>query len=467
MSILEENIIRQLPTEDKSLDYRATNNSLFSSLDKTCIVIDDDPTGNQTVYDIPLLTNWEIQTLVDEFKKRTPTFFLLTNSRSLSASQSKAIYAQIAQNILAASKLVNRDFTLISRSDSTLRGHFFEIETLQLEVGENDAVTMVIPVMFEGGRVTVNDNHYIQREGVLTPVNETPFSQDHTFGYKHANLKKWIEEKTHGKIKTKSIYAISIDDIRTKNLNDLVEDIINMPSGAHCIINALNYYDLDKATCALLQAQSQGKSLIYRTSSSFVPSYIGLKPKGLLKVDDIVDTNNKRGGLTIVGSYVPKSSSQLHKALTHYATDTIVEVDVSKVIGNESQAYLRALLKVIDNKLENGQDVIVFTSRKLVTGKDAGSNINIAKQVSNALVYLVQKLKEKPKYLLAKGGITSNDLALQGLGMKQSKVLGQIEAGIPVWEMGSETKFPKLLYIVFPGNVGDEHTLLKIITKLN
>ncbi|WP_136481597.1 four-carbon acid sugar kinase family protein [Cognatitamlana onchidii] len=467
MSILEADITNQLPKEDKTADYRAENFKLFSSLNQTCIVIDDDPTGNQTVYDIPLLTTWDIKTLANEFEKKTPAFFLLTNSRSLSASQSKELYTHIAQNILKASKIAKRDFTIISRSDSTLRGHFFEIETLQLGIGNNKAVTMVIPVMFEGGRVTVNDTHYLKSDGILTPVNATPFSKDHTFGYKNANLKKWIEEKTNGKVDANGVYSISIEDIRVKDVNRLAGMISGIPSGAHCIVNALNYNDLDKVASALLLAQSQGKSIVYRTSSSFVPSYIGLVPRGLLSVDKIIDNNNTNGGLTIVGSYVPKSSAQLKHALTHYSDDTVVEVDVSKVISNQSESYLKELNRLIDQKLIQGKDIIVFTSRKLVTGKDTVSNINIAKQVSNALVYLVHNLKSRPKYLLAKGGITSNDLALKGLGMKKSKVLGQIEAGIPVWEMGAETKFPKLLYIVFPGNVGNERTLLHIINKLN
>jgi uncharacterized protein YgbK (DUF1537 family) len=466
MEILLSNITRQLPLET-TFDYRGLNRILFNQLNSTCIVIDDDPTGNQTVYDIPLLTTWDIDTLIEEFKKETPTFFLLTNSRSLSEKESATIYAEISKNILSAAKISNRSFSIISRSDSTLRGHFKEIDSIKTALDKNDALVVFIPVMFEGGRVTVNDTHYILNDHVLTPVNETPFSQDHTFGYQNSNLKKWIEEKTQGQIKAEEVYSITLDDIRKQDVNNLTKHIITMRSGAHCIMNALNYNDLDKITCALLQAEKQGKTILYRTSSSFVPSYIGLKQKGLLQVDDIVDSKNTYGGLTIVGSYVPKSSAQLNHALKHFTKDTIIEVDVAKVLGNHSELYLERLSLQIDMNIASGHDVIVYTSRELIKGKDTNSNINIASTVSNALVSLVKNLKSRPKYLLAKGGITSNDLAIKGLGMKRSKVIGQIEAGIPVWEMGEETRFANLLYIVFPGNVGNEHTLLNIINKLN
>ncbi|TNJ47209.1 hypothetical protein KFZ70_04540 [Tamlana fucoidanivorans] len=466
MELLLSNILKQLPKEDTS-NYRLENYKIFTSLNKTCIVIDDDPTGNQTVYNIPLLTTWDVNTLSSEFKKGTPTFFLLTNSRSLTEKQSTTLYTQIANNIIEASKVTNRDFTLISRSDSTLRGHFSEVNVLKNTLLLQDAITVVIPVMFEGGRVTVNDTHYIKHENTLTPVNETPFSQDHTFGYKHAVLPQWIEEKTQGDVKATDVYTVSLESIRTQNMQALVEEIKNIHSASYTIINALNYHDLDKVTQALLLAEQQGKSIIYRTSSSFVPSYIGLKPQGLLNTEAIIDKENTHGGITIVGSYVPKSSLQLNNALKHFSEETIIEVDVNKVLGASATNYLNNLSATIDKLISNGKDIIVFTSRKLITGSDANTTINIAGKVSNALVTLVKNLQTRPKYLLAKGGITSNDLAIKGLGMKQSTVLGQIEPGIPVWEMGAETKFPNLLYIVFPGNVGNENTLLNITKKLN
>jgi uncharacterized protein YgbK (DUF1537 family) len=237
--------------------------------------------------------------------------------------------------------------------------------------------------------------------------------------------------------------------------------------GKFCIINALNYNDLDKATQALLLAENSGKQILYRTSSSFVPSYIGLKPKPLLTSEALIDSKSKNGGLTIVGSYVAKSSSQLKYVLENTSKKELIEIDVEVILSDEAKAYLASIISKIDKAIESGKDVIVYTSRKLIIGKDADSNIDIASKVSQALVDLVHGIKIRPKYVLAKGGITSHDLATKGLKMQHSKVLGQILSGVPVWEMGAETKFPKLLYIVFPGNVGNEKSLSEIIQKLS
>ena len=164
---------------------------------------------------------------------------------------------------------------------------------------------------------------------------------------------------------------------------------------------------------------------------------------------------------------MPKSSSQLKYVIENTSEKELIEIDVEVILSDKSKTYLASIISKIDETIGHGKDVIVYTSRKLITGKSADSNINIASKVSQALVDLVTGIKVRPKYLLAKGGITSHDLATKGLRMQRSKVLGQILPGVPVWGMGKETRFPGLPYIVFPGNVGNEKSLSEIIQKLS
>ncbi len=466
MSITLSNILEQLPIESQ-IDFRSKNQHLFKQKDKACIIIDDDPTGNQTVYDIPLLTTWDLNVFVTEFINKIPVFFVLTNSRSLSAEKTSQIYKEIADNIKKASELTKREFTIISRSDSTLRGHFpIEPATLRQQIYGNEAITIFIPVMFEGGRVTVKDIHYVLDKETLTPVNETPFAQDHSFSYSNADLKKYIEEKTKGCIEASCVYSFSIAAIRNQSAEELSEQIVSLLPNTYCIFNSLCYSDLDKVTNALLLAEQSGKKILYRTSSSFVPSYIGLHPKHLLQSIDLIKKAKNHGGLTIVGSYVKKSSNQLKKALSLFNNQTTIILDVEKVIKENSNKYLREIIKKIDHNTASGKDTLVYTSRKVITGKDAHVTIDIASRVSMALVNLVKGICVRPKYFIAKGGITSHDLAVKGLNMLRSKVIGQILPGVPVWEMSEQTKFYKLPYIVFPGNVGDNNALKTIIHKL-
>lgn len=459
-------IENKLPVLENT-DYRIKCNLLFSKLNKTCIVIDDDPTGNQTVHNVPLLTDWSQELLEEEFKKKTPIFFLLTNSRSLTAKETQEVYIEIVENIKKASLKTGRGYSIISRSDSTLRGHFkTEVSTIQKIENKQNAITVFIPVMFEGGRVTAHDIHYIKEEDNLLPVSASPFAKDHTFGYQSSNLKDWIQEKTEGKVIASSIKSISLKELRSEAVERLADRINEIEKGTYLIANALDYRDLDKVSCAMLLAEKKGKEILYRTSSSFVPSYVGMPPKNLLKASEITNGATTIGGITIVGSYVPKSSSQLKNVLEDLENITQIEVEVSVVLTKDREQYLKTLVIAIDKSIASGKDVVIYTSRKLITGKSKKETIEIAFNISKALIYLIQQIKNRPKYILAKGGITSNDIAIKGLGMKRSITIGQILPGVSVWKMGEETRFPNIGYMVFPGNVGTKDSLKQLIKKL-
>lgn len=461
-------LLKNIPDTDSN-PYRTSNKSLFERLNKTCVIIDDDPTGNQTVYDIPLLTSWDVTTLEQEFSKKTPAFFLLTNSRSLPANEVTKIYQTIAQNIAEVSEKTERDFSIISRSDSTLRGHFqTELSAIKsTAVYQNkNPVHIFIPVMFEGGRVTINKTHYIEENTSLTAVNKSPFAKDAVFGYQHADLQEWILEKTKNKVTVSQIFSFSLKEIRTSTVLALSQKLLNIAKNSYVLFDALNYQDLDKITNALLLSEQQGATFLYRTSSSFVPSYLGIPSKELLDRKEILKQKNTNGGLLIVGSYVPKSSSQLHYLLERTASENHIELDLDTLFGSKQPNYLATLAATINSKFSTGQTLVLYTSRKLIKGTTAEQNLAIGRKVSDALITLVQALEQQPKFILAKGGITSHDIATKGLGMQRSIVLGQLLPGVPVWQMGAETKFPELPYIVFPGNVGDETAVYQAINKL-
>ena len=463
-----ETLLENIPEND-TISLRNANKLLFEAMGCTCVIIDDDPTGNQTVYDIPLLTTWDQATLEHEFLQKTPAFFLLTNSRSLTTATVAKIYQTIGQNIAAVAEKTGRNFVIISRSDSTLRGHF-QTELTALKASslyKNEApIQIFIPVMFEGGRVTINNTHYIQDASNLIPVNESPFAKDTVFGYQHADLKAWILEKTANSVSETAIFNFSLKEIRTSPIAVLVEKLLNSKKGNYLIFDAINYQDLDKITHALLTAQQKGATFLYRTSSSFVPSYLGISPKKLVESTDILTPKNTNGGLVIVGSYVPKSSSQLQYLLDRTAAENHVELEVTNIFEDKQGDYLASISKKINIKISSGQTVILYTSRKLLTGTTAEENLAIGNMVSNALITLVQSLEHPPKFLLAKGGITSHDIAIKGLGMRRSTVIGQLLPGVPLWKMSDKTKFPDLAYIVFPGNVGNESAVYDAINKL-
>jgi uncharacterized protein YgbK (DUF1537 family) len=81
------------------------------------------------------------------------------------------------------------------------------------------------------------------------------------------------------------------------------------------------------------------------------------------------------------------------------------------------------------------------------------------------LISIVRGLQVRPRFLIAKGGITSSDVATRGLGVRRALVRGQILPGVPVWRLGAEARFPGLDYVVFPGNVGGDTALADAVRK--
>ena len=123
-------------------------------------------------------------------------------------------------------------------------------------------------------------------------------------------------------------------------------------------------------------------------------------------------------------------------------------------------------VRAVGQHLKNGEDTVVFTSRKVVTAAGDEENLTIGQRVSDSLIRIVRGLTCQPRYLVAKGGITSSDVATNALGIRRAMVLGQLLPGVPVWQLGDEARYPGMAYIVFPGNVGDDRALATLQERL-
>ncbi len=437
---------------------------------RSLIVLDDDPTGTQTVYDLPVLTEWSVTTLRAELAQGTPTFYILTNSRSLPLAAAQALNAEIGRNLLAAAEATGRDFAVVSRSDSTLRGHYpGETDALAAALGQQVDATLLIPFFLEGGRFTINDVHYVAEttpEGdQLVPAAATPFARDAAFGYEKSNLREWVAEKTNGQVAASQVAAISLEDLRLGGPDVVAAKLLDLPSGGVCIVNCAATRDMEVFVSGLLTAEAQGRHFLYRTAATFVQVRAGLAPRPLLTAAEL-NLPTRGGGLVVVGSYVPKSTTQLNALLAQSAI-TRIEVDVEALLDEAQRANaIDRALELVNEALHGNQDAVVYTSRRLITGDDGASSLAIGQQISASLVEIVQRLSVRPRYLIAKGGITSSDLATKALGIQRALVRGQLLPGIPLWQTGDESRYPGLSYVVFPGNVGGDNALVEAVVKL-
>lgn len=435
-------------------------------LARKLVVLDDDPTGTQTVYDIPVLTEWSVESLAKELLAPEPVFYILTNSRSLPLPAAQALNAEIGRNLMAASQQSNRDFAVVSRSDSTLRGHFpGEVMALAAAIKRSYDGLLILPYFLEGGRFTINDVHYVAEGEKLVPAAETPFAKDAAFGYRHSNLKEWVEEKTAGRVAASAVLSISLDELRSGGPEQVRSRLLTLHNGAIAIVNCVTLRDMQVFVSGLLAAETQGKQFVYRTAASFVQIRAGLPTRPLLSQEQMQATG-ETGGLVVVGSYVPKTTGQL-AALLASPLIAPIEVNVPALLADETQQNeIDRASERADQLLRNGQDAVIYTSRALISSDSAEASLAIGQRVSASLVAIVKGLQTPPRYLLAKGGITSSDLATQALGIRRAMVLGQILPGVPVWQSGSESRYPGMPYIVFPGNVGGETALVDVVKGL-
>ncbi len=429
------------------------------------VVIDDDPTGCQTVHDLPVLCDWSVESLAAELAGEYPAFYILTNSRGLPLAEAQALTLDVAENLARAAARTGQDFAVVSRSDSTLRGHFpGEVEALAEGLTDPFHAWILIPFFLEGGRYTVADVHYVDEVGCFVPAGETAFARDPAFAFKASNLRTWVEEKTAGRVTADDVVSISIEDLRQGG-PERVSALLNaLPCKAVCVVNAAHMRDLEVFSLGLLAAEAGGKRFLCRTAASFVPARIGLEPRPLLESTEL--ELGSGGGLMMVGSHVPKTTAQLETLLASWPCRTL-EVDVEQLLQEaHREAEIQRVARAAGEALKAGEDVVIYTGRMLhkVAGKEA--NLNISQRVSAGLVAILRGINTRPRYLVAKGGITSSDLATRALEVTRALVPGQILPGVPVWNLGPESRFPGLPYVVFPGNVGDEDGLLAIARKL-
>ena len=433
--------------------------------EETIIVLDDDPTGTQTVNDVPVLTNWDVAVLESEFRNDTSLFFILTNSRGLNEKDTIALHQELARNLKTASANTHKLFFVVSRSDSTLRGHFpLEPQVLGKELFNEDFLTILIPSFFEGGRYTIGNVHYVEEENELIPAAETPFAKDNAFGYTQSNLYDWACEKDPTLARAE-IFDLSIDELRRLNADDIAQKIVSNIKKKVLIVNACDYEDLKRFTIAFRIALKKAPfPFIYRTAASIVPVLGNVDRKAVLPGDQISEPG--KAGLIMVGSYVPKTTSQLQELLDH-SNIASIEITVGRLLDHKTaDKELDQISRQISNYLSEGKNVVAYTSRTLKSGKGKNENISIINTISAGVVKIVKDLTERPGYLIAKGGITSSDIATKSLGIKRATIMGQALPGVPVWKSGEESKFPGLPYIIFPGNVGGKKALLGLYHKL-
>lgn len=440
---------------------------------KKIIVLDDDPTGVQTVHDVSVYTDWSEESIRSGFEEKTRMFYILTNSRGFTIEQTTLCHKEIIERIDKISKKTGKEYLIISRGDSTLRGHY-PLETELLREGfEADGTKrvdgeIICPFFKEGGRYTIENINYVKTGNQLIPAGQTEFAKDKTFGYQSSDLCEYIEEKTKGQYPAKSVTYITLKELREQQIDRIMEKLMKVQGFGKVVVNAVDYYDLKVFTIALYRAMSRGKNFMFRTAAALVKVMGGVSDKPLLTRKEMVVKESKNGGIVVVGSHTKKTTSQMEELRK---IEGLVFLEFNSDLVLDEKAFEKEIIETVKKEeelIENGKTVVVYTRRKLLSVENDTKEEALLRSVkiSDAVQSLVGKLKVTPAFVVAKGGITSSDIGTKALRVKKANVMGQICPGIPVWQTGKESKFPMTPYIIFPGNVGEVTTLREAVEIL-
>lgn len=463
---------------------------------KILVVLDDDPTGTQSVADLAVLTRWDVQDFTWAFthiseNNTKPAVYVLTNTRSLDPAEAASRNEEVVRNALAAARLAGLSIGFVSRSDSTLRGHYplepdVIAATVAAETGEATDGVVIVPAFPDAGRVTIGGVHYMRGDaGSLTPVAETEFAKDASFGFANSEMAKYVEEKSHGRFPASDVIVLDLNIIRAgasaqdptisaKAIADALESATN---STPIVADIVTENDFRALALGLEEAERRGKKLLYRVGPPFVRGRIGQEVRTALTSEEAYagNTPSEAGGLIVVGSHVGVTTRQLNDLTAAHSSARIIEIDVEKLIAGtktageaEADAYIGTVVSDVVDALHQG-DVIVHTSRLLIKTDDAAASLEIARTVSAAVVAVVNRTLKTfpPRFVIAKGGITSSDVAAHGLEIRHAIVRGPMLPGIvSLWEPvdGPAKGIP---YIVFAGNVGDDQSLTQVTRKLS
>jgi len=443
------------------------------------VVLDDDPTGSQTVHSCPLLLQWDRASLLEGLAHPSPLLFVLANTRALAPDAAALRVQEIARALKEAMAELDAidHWLIVSRGDSTLRGHFpLEVDGLEAELGPFDA-TFLVPAFLQGGRTTVAGVHLLHGE----PVHTSAFGRDGLFGYGTSYLPDWVAEKTAGRIPSDQVELVGIEELDAAE-QDLLQRLAGL-EGNRCVavdverpqqLGALAAAVRELTAPSAAERWGRPRRFLSQSAASWIEALAQLPPQplapaGLAQLRRLA-VGGAGGaplpGLVLVGSHVPLADAQLEVLLAEPGCGG-VEIVVTKLarvlegpvplgmLASLEQAWLAQLQAV----LAGGQTPVLFTSRSELTCRSAAERRRLGLELAALMARLAAALAPQLGYLISKGGITTHTLLADGLGLERVELQGQLLPGLSLVLTPSDGQVPGLPVLTFPGNLGDSETL--------
>ena len=411
------------------------------------IILDDDPTGTQTVSNVEVILRPSPAAYQRFFQSSEQAVYILTNSRALSREQAVSLLSHIRADVEVATAKSGQKVAFLLRGDSTLRGHVFaEVDTLASSF--EDWVCLFVPAFPEGGRITVDGVHYLLVDGERIPVARTEFARDTTFGYQSEHIVAWAAEVGGGR----RALSLPLAQLRAQGAALITRTLLEAPCGTTVIPDAETATDLETIALGLLDAEAQGRTVIVRSASTFAALRSGLHGEIISSVGTIDGPI-----LVVCGSHTEASSRQLEQLIEQTSVAPVV-IPTNWLLQEGPDAVVPRLARQLSLALKEQKFAILATER--IRLPEHG-DLETGARVMDALTAMVTHVADECSALIVKGGISSAQVALEGLSASWAHVRGQLEPGVSLWDL-TLADGRVLPYTVIPGNVGHDMTIVNI-----
>jgi uncharacterized protein YgbK (DUF1537 family) len=451
------------------------------------VVVDDDPTGSQTLHSCPLLLRWDQTSLRRGLAHASPFLFILANTRALAplaaAERLRAICRALRPALAEAQAAGQLDqWLLVSRGDSTLRGHFpIDVEVLAAELGPFDA-TLLVPAFLPGGRTTREGVHLLHGE----PVHTTAFARDGLFGYRSSYLPDWVAEKSAGRLPAAAVQRIALaelDAAATDRAGVGAQRLGRRLAGFEgnvCVavdaerpqqLAALGTVVRELTAPAAAERWGRPRRFLFQSAASLLNGLVELgpaplDPEGLAGLRRRDPAGHPLPGLVLVGSHVPLADAQLQRLLAEpgcvgleLPVASLARVLEGPVPGELLGSLERQWGEQLEGLLATGRTPVLFTSRGELACRHAEERRRLGQELAGLMGRLAARLAPRLGYLISKGGITSHTLLADGLGLEWVELRGQLLPGLSLVRVPEPSPEAGLPVVTFPGNLGDGESL--------
>lgn len=410
------------------------------------VVLDDDPTGTQSASGVQVLLQSDVG-LLERALSDADSVYVQTNSRAVDAAAAVSFVRRVRDDAREAGRRLGQEIQFVLRGDSTLRGHVFA-ET-EVFLGEK-SVMVFVPAFPDGGRTTVNGVHRVRVGDEVLAAHETEFADDPVFPFSTGVLVDYVAEKSG-----RSTVSASLAEVRTAGR--VAQLLCEAPAGSVVLPDAESNDDIRAIAREIQAARANGADIVVRSAAPLAAVLAGVESNGLLArplVPSPVPT------LVVCGSHTAGAAAQL--AVLAETWPSAAVIDTNAALTDPWLAAEPAAVSAMVQLHERG--VAVVTSER--TRSSEHNTLGHGERVMEALTTVVRKVLPQIEVVVAKGGITSADVAAIGLGARSALVLGQVLPGVSVWRLTARDE-REILYVVVPGNVGDASTLRDVLSAVH